>query len=104
MNDYYLEPSSRKEKKWMVHYINPDTNKINTIHFGQKNFEDYTQHKNKDRRDKYEKRHSNMGEDWNDPQSGAGFWAYNLLWTYPNFKKAIKETEKKYNIKIHIVK
>jgi len=105
MDDYYLEKSDKKTKKYMVSYINKDTGRINTIQFGQAGASDFTQHKNKVRRDKYEARHSGMGENWNNPKSGAGFWSYHLLWNpnTSNFKQAIKETEKKFNINIHYI-
>lgn len=102
MNDYYLERSDKKNKKWMVSFIT-DKNRIKTIHFGFSPMQDYTQHKNKDRRDRYEKRHK-VNENFNNVKTPA-FWAYNLLWNpfTSSFKKAIKLTEKKYNIKIHLI-
>lgn len=104
MKDYYLEKSNKKGKKFMVSFIT-DSGRLKTIHFGASGMLSYTQHKDKKRRDRYEARHSGMNENWNDPESGAGFWSYWLLWN-PNtsdFKKAIKETEKKFNIKIHYI-
>lgn len=101
MNDYYVEKSNHKNKKYMVSYINEETGRVNTIHFGQAGASDMTQHKNKVRRDLYEKRHAKR-EDWTNPKT-SGFWAYNLLWTLGSLKNAIKQTEKKYNIKIHLI-
>ena len=54
-NDVIILPSTRKNKKFMI--MNPD-NKY--VHFGDKRYEDFTQHKNKDRQQNYLKRSSNI--------------------------------------------
>jgi hypothetical protein len=101
MNDYYLEKSSRKDKKYMVHYINKDTGNINTIHFGQKNFDDFILSKgDEDKKRNYIKRHSN--EDWTDLEK-AGTWARFLLWNKKTLKASIKDMEERFNIKIVVV-
>ena len=55
---YVLQKSSRVSKKFMI--ITPENKKI---HFGAKNYEDYTIHKNEARKQNYINRHS-MNEDW----------------------------------------
>ena len=101
MDDYYLEKSSRKDKKYMVSYINQDTGRVKTIHFGAKGMSDYTINKDDERKQRYIKRHS--GEDWEDPESGAGFWSRWILWNRPTLKASIKDTEKRFGIKIHLI-
>jgi hypothetical protein len=102
MDDYYLEKSSRKDKKYMVSYINPETCRVNTKHFGAKGMSDFTQHKNDDRKERYIKRHANMGEDWDDLKT-AGFWSRWILWNKPSLKGCVRDTQKRYNIKIHLI-
>jgi hypothetical protein len=102
MNDYYLEKSNKKNKKYMVHFINPETKRINTIYFGQAGASDYTIHKDDNRKLKYINRHSKMNEDWNNPLT-AGFWSRWLLWNKPSLKASIKNTENQFNIKIHLI-
>jgi len=89
-NIYYLKPSTRKDKKYMV--ITP--NKI--IHFGSKGMSDFTIHKDIERKMRYENRHKKR-ENWNDPDS-AGFWSKNILWNLKTIPESIKKTEKDYNI------
>ena len=49
-----------------------------TIHFGAKGYEDYTTHKDPERKARYLARHS--GEDWSEAGvNTAGFWAGWLL-------------------------
>ena len=91
---YILSKSSRKDKKWMV-----ETQEGKTIHFGGAGYEDFTIHKNLARKTSYTVRHIN--EDWT--KSGidtAGFWAKNLLWNKPTLEGSIRDTERKFDIKI----
>lgn len=90
----YLTKSSRPEKKYMVLI----DNKI--IHFGATGYSDLTHHKNKSRKMNYENRHRSR-ENWT--KSGiktAGFWSKWILWNKPGFISSIKDTEKRFNIKI----
>jgi len=102
MLEFYLEPSDKKTKKWMVSYINPKTKRVKTINFGAKGMSDFTIHKDKKRKERYIKRHSGMGEDWNDPET-AGFWSRWILWNLPSLKASINDTEKRFDIKIHLI-
>ncbi len=86
----------------MVHFINPETKKINTIHFGAKGMTDYILSKGDDeRKQRYINRHQKR-EDWTD-LSKAGTWALNILWNKRTLKASIKDMAKKFNIKIHLI-
>lgn len=103
MTEFYLEPSDKKTKKWMISYINPESGRVKTINFGAKGMTDFILSKgDKKRKERYIKRHSGMGEDWNDP-STAGFWSRWILWNKPTLKGSIKDTEKQFDIKIHLI-
>ena len=71
-----------------------------TVNFGAKGYSDYTLHKDEDRMHRYENRHKRR-ENWK--KSGiktAGFWSKWILWNKPSFNASIKDTEKRFNIKI----
>jgi hypothetical protein len=71
-----------------------------TVNFGAKGYSDYTLHKDEDRMHRYENRHKKR-ENWK--KSGietAGFWSKWILWNKPSFNASIKDTEKRFNIKI----
>jgi hypothetical protein len=90
-----LKRSPKADKKFMVKVGNK------TIHFGAKNYSDYTLHKDKDRMKRYENRHRSR-ENWK--KSGiytAGFWSKWILWSKPSLKSSIKHTEKRFKIKIN---
>lgn len=75
-------PSNRKGKKKMV--LVRRGNRVKLVHFGQKGYEDYTQHKDKARRENYLKRSGGIrGKGGkltaNDPFS-ANYWARKELW------------------------
>jgi len=89
-----LQKSSIASKKFMV------TINGKTVHFGAKGYSDYTKHKQKSRMKRYEIRHRSR-ENWT--KSGiysAGFWAKWILWNKPGFMASIKDTEKRFGIKI----
>ena len=74
-----LDYSSRKNNKYMVKL--PGGKKV---HFGSPKYEDYTIHKDKERRDKYLSRATKIknkqGElTHNNPES-SNYWSTKLLW------------------------
>lgn len=90
----YLSRSSNPRKKFMVRVGNK------TIHFGAKGYEDYTIHKDPERKQRYIDRHQS-NEDWS--KSGidtAGFWSRWLLWGEPTLGQSIKKIENKFGVKI----
>lgn len=96
MYDFYLSKSKAKGKKWAIYSVQTDK----TINFGSEPYQDYTQHKNEDRKKLYINRHK-KNENWN--KSGimtAGFWSRWLLWNKPTISESIDNMESKFNIKI----
>jgi len=89
---WYLHRSDNATKKFYV------TNGSHKIYFGAAGYEDYTIHKNKKRRDRYDTRHA-ASENWNDPNS-AGFWAKWILWNMPTIRGSIIDTKRRFNINI----
>ena len=74
-----LDYSDRKNKKYVVTLKNGKK-----IHFGDDRYEDFTTHKDTERRSRYRKRASAIREKngnltYNNKNS-ANFWSYHLLW------------------------
>ena len=90
---YLLKSSTRKNKKFMI--TTPDNIKV---HFGDIRYQDFTMHKNKERKELYIQRHQ-ARENWNDLNT-AGFWSRFLLWEKPTLEQAIEFIENKFNINI----
>jgi len=96
--DATLSRSSNPAKKFMV--VLDDGKRKKTIHFGAKGMEDFTMHKDKDRRAAYLDRHR-KNENWNDPYT-AGFWSRHLLWNMPTLRGSAKDIAANYDVKIHM--
>jgi hypothetical protein len=105
MEKFYLYKSDKPNKKYLVQFENPDTGRINTIHFGAIKpdgtpYPDFILSGDEERKARYLKRHRGMGENWNNPYSGAGFWARWILWNKPTLIASIKDTNSRFDIKI----
>lgn len=74
-NDVEMGFSTRKSKKYM---IKGEFTNDKWIHFGDINYQDYTLHRDEDRRGKFLKRNAHWIEDY-DKYSPAWF-SYHLLW------------------------
>lgn len=73
--DTKLYLSDNKDKKYYV--IDPNGKKI---HFGNINYEDYTKHRDKIRRENYLKRASAIKGDWKDNKYSPNNLSINILW------------------------
>jgi hypothetical protein len=85
-----LKKSNNSKHKFMAKFSDGTV-----VRFGAKGYSDYTMHKDKERMKRYIVRHKRGRENWS--RSGAktaGFWARWLLWSEPNFQKALRKTEK----------
>lgn len=93
---YYPYPSTDKIHKY---FIITSTGK--KVRFGAKGYEDFTTHKDEERKQRYIERHRKR-EDWT--KSGIdtkGWWAKWLLWSEPTVEQAytkIKAKLKKWKI------
>ena len=87
-----LSRSTRAQKKYQVVVDG------RTIHFGAAGYEDFTSHKDPQRKARYLARHS--GEDWSDPTT-AGFWARWLLWNQPTLQASIKDVNQRFGLRVH---
>lgn len=89
---YKLYPSQAKNKKYSV--TDPNGH---TIHFGDNRYEDFTTHKNVNRRTNYLSRHQN--EDWTD-LTKPGTWSRYILWNKPTISESLDDLAHKFNIQI----
>ena len=98
-----IKESSNPSKKYMVKVIKDD--KTHLIHFGAKNYKDYTiyyKEEGKEEADKkknaYIARHK-VNENFNDPLTPA-FWAVHVLWSKPTVSASLRDTIKRFNLKL----
>jgi hypothetical protein len=88
-----LFKSNLKNKRYMVVFENGST-----VHFGSPEYENFTMHRDSDRKRLYIIRHQTR-EDWNDIKT-PGFWSRWLIWNLPTLSQSIRDTEKRFGIKI----
>lgn len=92
--------SDKPLKKWMAIFKKED-GKEKKVHFGFYNVKDlkndYTLHKDKERRERYRTRHAKDLKT-NDP-TRAGYLSYYILWgDSTSLKKNIQDYKKKFNL------
>jgi hypothetical protein len=91
MKKYYPYKSDKPEKKYYI--ITKDDKKV---YFGAAGYDDFTTHKDEERRQRYIARHK-KNEDWT--KSGIdtpGFWAYHYLWSLPSKTQAYQKIKQTY--------
>jgi hypothetical protein len=91
-----IRKSHRKEKKWDA-VFEKDDGKEKVVSFGAAGMSDYTKHKDKTRKQRYLKRHSGMGEDWEKPDT-PGALAKWVLWNKPSLKASIADFKKRFKL------
>ena len=74
---YTLYDSTNPDKKYDVYVDNPETGRIKKISFGANGYEDYSTHRDKNRRDLYRSRHA---YDYINDPTKPGFWSWHVLW------------------------
>ena len=90
-----LSRSTRAQKKYQVVVDG------RTIHFGAAGYDDYTTHKDPERKARYLARHS--GEDWSEAGvNSAGFWTRWLLWHQPALRASIRDVNQRFGLRVHI--
>ena len=87
-----IQKSTNKNKKFMANV----NGKL--IHFGAAGYEDYLQHNNEMRRERYIKRHEKR-ENWNDPTT-AGFYARWVLWNKETIDESMRDINKRFNLNV----
>jgi hypothetical protein len=84
MKLYYPYKSDKPDKKY---YITTNTGK--RVYFGAAGYDDFTSHKDEERKHRYITRHKkNESKFWNDPNTTSSYWSLKYLWTYPTKKEA----------------
>lgn len=85
-----------KTKKYRAIFYDKNDNILNQTDFGAKGYEDYTIHKDDDRKQNYISRHKKR-ENWNNPFS-AGALSRWVLWHKPTLKESWEDYKKKFKL------
>jgi hypothetical protein len=91
-----IKKSTKPEKKLMATFLNLDTGRKKTTHFGAFGMSDYTKHKDKERKLRYINRHKQR-ENWKDPTTAGALSRY-ILWNKTSVKSSILDFKKKFRL------
>jgi hypothetical protein len=91
-----IRKSHRKEKKFDAVFLKPD-GKEKIVPFGARGMSDYTKHKDKTRKQRYLKRHSGMGEHWNQPDTPGALSKW-ILWNKPSFQDSKRDFIRRFDL------
>lgn len=83
-----LKKATDNKHKYEAVFLNTETNKEKTVKFGAKGYEDYTIHKDEERKERYIKRHAK--DNLTDPLS-AGALSMFILWNKPTIEESLKD-------------
>jgi len=72
------------------------------VNFGARGFQDYTQHKDPKRKERYIKRHQ-KSEDWTiNGIKTAGFFSRWLLWNLPTLQESANDIELRFGVVVEL--
>ena len=98
-----IKPSEKKNKKFDAIINGSKTVSFGGVKENGKPNEDYTIHKDNERKNRYINRHK-KSEHWNDATT-PGFWSRWLLWEKPTLTQAATNINKKFkNINVKLMK
>jgi hypothetical protein len=86
-----LTKADKAPYKYTAVVRNNATGRYNTVHFGNRNYEDYTMHKDETRKSSYIARHKPR-ENWSASGANtAGYWSKNLLWNKKTIRASLSD-------------
>jgi hypothetical protein len=91
-----IKKSSKPEKKLMAIFT-MSNGRTRTTHFGAEGMSDYTKNRDKDRKQRYLKRHR-RNENWNNPLS-AGALSRWILWNKESRGASVADYKRRFNLK-----
>lgn len=83
-------------KRYTAYFSVGEDNKLKKVHFGSATGENYTMHKDEDKKKAYIARHK-VNEDWNNPMS-AGALSRWILWNKKTIGQSKKDFVKRFNL------
>ena len=86
-----ITKSDRKDKKFVALFSDG-----RRVYFGAAGYEDYTIHRDNQRKERYIKRHQ-KNEDWNNPTTPGALSRW-ILWNKPSLHESIADYKKRFNL------
>ena len=91
-----IKKSDKHGKKMMAVFEDCNTERRKTVHFGALGYDDYTHHKDPERKKRYLDRHKSR-ENWNNPVT-AGSLSRWILWNKPSLRASIADYKSRFKL------
>jgi hypothetical protein len=97
-----IKKSHKKEKKYDAIFLK-ENGKEKVVPFGGKGYKDFilfskvSKELGKTRKQRYLKRHSGMGEHWNQPDTPGALSKW-ILWNKPSFEASVADFKRRFNL------
>lgn len=85
-----IKPSWIGGKKLAAIFRDETNDRSKTVHFGATGYEDFTTHRDPERRERYLERHGRGHENWDDPTTPGALSRW-ILWNKPTLKASIAD-------------
>ena len=89
-----IKPSTKAGKKYMA-VFEGDSGREKTVHFGAAGMEDFTMHKDEERKQRYLNRHK-ARESWDKPDTPGALSRW-ILWNKPTFQESVRDYRARFN-------
>lgn len=83
-------------KKMLAEFFDDDGDLVRRVQFGAAGYEDYTTHRDDERRERYLTRHRN-NENWKNPFT-AGALSRWILWNKPTLAASIRDYKQRFGL------
>lgn len=92
-----IKPSWISDKKLAAIFRDETNGRSKTVHFGATGYEDFTTHRDPDRRERYLERHGRGHENWDDPTTPGALSRW-ILWNKPTLKASIADFKRRFGL------
>lgn len=92
-----IKRSRIKGKKWTAVFMNEETGREKTTHFGATGYEDYTMHRDTLRKARYLERHGRGREDWGDPTTPGALSRW-ILWNKTTLEASLEDFRRRFGL------
>ncbi len=92
-----IKPSWISGKKLAAIFHDETNGRSKTVHFGATGYEDFTTHRDPERKERYLERHGRGREDWNDPTTPGALSRW-ILWNKPTLEESVKDFKRRFKL------
>lgn len=92
-----IDRSQSRGKKYRALFQDESTGRTRTVHFGATGYEDYTTHRDPERKARYLTRHGRGREDWSNPTTPGSLSRW-ILWNKPTLEESVRDFKRRFGL------